>query len=574
MVKFNRIAWRNFLSTGNALNEIRLDAAPTTLIVGENGSGKSTLLDAITFALFGKPFRNINKPQLLNSINQKNLEVEVEFTIGNKVYKVVRGVKPAIFSVYVNGELLNKDASAKDYQNVLETQILKFNYKSFTQIVILGSASFTPFMQLPSAARREVIEDLLDITIFSSMNRVLKEKQAETTTNLINLDGELELSKKKALVIRDYINALQIDKQDKLAQIKAELQKTLDEGARYSDMRLEQNDHIKKLHEALENKSQFDTLMDDIKNQTNRTIDKSNRLAKEIQFYTLNDQCPSCMQEITPNFKVMAIEDRSVKKNKADDDLEKLKIAHEKLQTKINEFHDIAKELSKANNDLAVINTTIQSKTEYVIKLQKEIDAVSTNTDNINEQQEKLKVAAQHIVELMNKRSALNEDKQYQILAHALLKDSGIKTKIIKQYLPIINKLVNKYLQTMDMFVQFELDEEFNEKIRSRHRDEFSYASFSEGEKQRINLALLFAWRTIASLRNTTHTNLLLFDEVLDGSLDSNAVEYFLGLLKELGADMNIFVISHKQDLFVDKFERLLKVEKVGGYSIMGVVDK
>lgn len=569
MVKFQRIAWKNFLSTGNAPNEIQLDATSTTLIVGENGSGKSTLLDAITFALFGKPFRNINKPQLLNSVNQKNLEVEVEFSIGGKKYKVVRGVKPAIFNIYVDDVLLNRDASVKDYQNILETQILKFNYKSFTQIVILGSASFTPFMQLPSGARREVIEDLLDITIFSTMNRVLKDKQASTTTDLINLDNELDLAKKKAMIIKEYINTLEGDKKDKLADLNAELQKTLDEGERYSQIRLDQNAIIDGLLQKLEKKPEFQKLMDDIRQQASRTADRLSRLNKEIQFYSLNDQCPSCLQDLTPDFKARAIEERAERKEKASEDSIKLDNAMQKLEVKLASFETIANELKDANKELATINAIIGSKVAAATKLQADIKKVTDNSDNIDEQRDQLQKAAQNIVGLMERRTFLNEEKQYQILAQSLLKDSGIKTKIIKQYLPIINKLVNKYLQTMDLFIQFELDEEFSETIKSRHRDEFTYASFSEGEKQRINLALLFAWRTIASLRNTTHTNLLLFDEVLDGSLDSTAVEYFLGLLKELGANMNIFVISHKENLFSDKFERTLKVSKVSGYSVI-----
>lgn len=569
MIRFQTIRWRNFLSTGNAWNEIQLNAVPTTLIVGDNGSGKSTILDALCFALFGSAFRNINKPQLLNSINQKDCEVEVDFQIGKREYKVRRGIRPNFFEIYQDGVLLNQDASAKDYQQVLEQQIIKFSKRAFTQIVILGSASFTPFMQLPAGGRREIIEDLLDIKLFSAMNRVLKDKTAALLVELSNLETSLAIAKEQAKTQKKYLDTIKQDKETKINDNKASIKehkaqlKVLDSKAQ--KLRKE----ISELTDSIAKQSTLRSSLRDLEISIAKSTDSVAKYNKDIQFYAINDVCPTCQQDIEPTHKCSIVEKKEIKKAEVETELERATKAADELKQELNKIEKIGQKISDRNSDLSTIDSQIFAAKSFIDKLESEIEKLEANTANITVEQEKMREIAQRVVDAMERRSTLNEEREYHAAAAPLLKDTGFKTKVIKQYLPIINKLVNKYLQAMDLFIQFELDESFNETIKSRHRDEFTYASFSEGEKQRINLALLFAWRAVASLRNTTNTNLLLFDEVLDGSLDATAVEYFLTMVKEIGVKTNIFVITHKQDLFVDKFDRVIKVQKVGGYSIL-----
>ena len=555
MIKFKTIRWKNFLSTGNAFTEIKLDKSFSTLIVGENGSGKSTLLDAITFALFNKPFRNISKPQLVNSINKKNSLVEVEFTIGTKAYIIRRGIAPSVFEIEVDGKLVNQDASVRDYQQYLEENILKLNYKSFTQIVVLGSASFTPFMQLPLAQRREIIEDILDISIFTKMKEVLKNKITELKEKVKLIDGELTLIKEKAKLQEQYIKTLESDKQERISKIEEEIcsiQKTIESLTTIVTANVEE----KKSLSSIESKKQK---VDSLRNEFIRKIKESKI---ELEFYHNNSDCPTCKQEISHEFKV------SMSEEKLDriDELEKAQI---ELSVKWEEINKTYEQYLEINQKIIEVNNSIITNQTILQRFLVEKNNVQSKIGDIEKENKKLKEIAVDALDKNAVRNELKEQQEYQNIAEHLLKDSGIKTKIIRQYLPVINKLVNNYLQAMDFFVQFDLDETFKETIKSRHRDTFSYASFSEGEKQRIDLALIFTWRTIAKMKNSANTNLLLLDEVFDSSLDVNGTDYVMSLLNTIGEDTNVFVISHKGDQLFDKFRSQIKFEKKNNYSVM-----
>ena len=568
MLKFKLIRWKNFLSTGSQFTEVRLDRAPTTLIIGENGAGKSTILDALCFVLFGKAFRNINKAQLINSINQKHTEVQIEFTIGNKDYKVVRGIKPNTFEIYSDGEMINQDADARDYQKYLEDQILKLNYKSFTQVVILGSASFTPFMQLPAAYRREIIEDLLDIRIFTAMNEVWKEKYAEIKLAIGDKESEIDLAKEKAKLQHAYVDKLEIAKEKKTKDTEELINKAGNE--------------IKKLTDNLDTLVvEKDKLLDSISDeksvkQTSKQLEslyvkiseRVNKLQNEIGFYHSNETCPTCNQDLETSFKNDKINQLHKKLHELDTGVLEISTKIKETDQRIEDITNIKDKVADIVSQMAELTSKITAEQNYVKKLIKELNDQTVDEANIDDEKAKLKEIAKHILQLSEEKSKLSEDKHYYDVAGVLLKDTGIKTKIIKQYLPVINKLVNKYLQAMDFFVHFELDETFSETIKSRHRDEFSYASFSEGEKQRIDLALLFAWRAIAKMKNSANTNLLILDEVFDSSLDVNGTDFVMNLLWMLGEDTNCFVISHKDVLF-DKFRSVIKFEKHNNFSQM-----
>ena len=566
MIKFKTVRWANFLSTGSQFTEVNLDRSTTTLIVGENGAGKSTILDAICFALFNKPFRNINKPQLINAINQKQMVVEVEFSIGTKAYKIVRGAKPTIFEIHLNGEILNQDAAAKDYQKYLEENVLKLNYKSFTQIVILGSASFTPFMQLPTSHRREVIEDLLDIKIFSTMNDVLKEKYGSVKSKIQLLDNEIEVGKAKVRVQQDYIKTLEEDKQKKVEDVQKRISEANteisqlssnveDEGKQESDLKSTISDATEKRNARQEMGSLLRKLSERIKTQE-----------KSIEFYNDHDVCPTCSQSLDDTFKSTAKETHTHKIEEIEGAIQSLNNQLQAVSDRLEEIDAVEDKISQHKSNIITLNTKIIANQQYIQKLNAELDAESTERGNIDEEKAALKSLAKEVVECSNQKITLVEERHYLDIAGLLLKDSGIKTKVIKQYLPVINKLVNKFLQAMDFFVSFELDESFNETIKSRHRDEFTYASFSEGEKAKIDLALLFAWRTIARMKNSASTNLLLLDEVFDGSLDINGTDYVMTILNTLGDESNVFIISHKDALF-DKFRSVIRFEKHQNFS-------
>ena len=567
MIKFQKISWKNFLSTGNQPTEILLNRSTSTLIVGENGAGKSTILDAICFALFNKAFRNISKPQLLNSINQKQLIVELEFSIGRKEYRIVRGHKPAVFEIYLDGNFLNQEADSRDYQKFLEESILKLNYKSFTQIVILGSASFTPFMQLPPSHRREIIEDLLDIRIFTSMNQILKDRQSQLKDAIRQIDSEIEVHKERVRIQDEYIKTLEVDRQNR----SREIQDSIDVTAAEIKTAVHQVINIESVvHKLRSQIADEDTQIDKARKLADlqrKMTEKIGKAQTEIAFYHDNDNCPTCQQGLPHELKTDAIAAQNAKMTEIQEALTALSNNITAVQQRLDVIHGISNQISTHNQDIIAHNNGIIAGQKYIQKLQTELATHTETTENIDEEKGKLRGLAREVVIKTQEKTALNEEKYYQEIASSLLKDTGIKTKVIRQYLPAINKLVNKYLHAMDFFVSFELDEAFNETIKSRHRDDFSYASFSEGEKQRIDLALLFTWRTIAKMKNSAATNLLLLDEVFDSSLDNNGTEYLMNVLNTLGEDTNVFVISHKGDQLFDKFRSVVKFEKYQNFS-------
>jgi len=567
MIKFHKISWKNFLSTGNQPTEVLLDRSTTTLIVGENGAGKSTILDAICFALFNKGFRNVSKPQLLNSINQKNLVVDLEFSIGRKDYRIVRGHKPAIFEIYLDGNFLNQEADSRDYQKYLEEHILKLNYKSFTQIVILGSASFTPFMQLPPAHRREIIEDLLDIRIFTSMNQLLKDRQSQLKDSMRQMDADLEVQKERVKLQDEYIKQLVADQQRRGEDLQARIDAAATEidFANSAVIKLEMQ--VSALRETIVDEDNQISKARKLADLQRKMTEKIGKAQNEIAFYHDNDNCPTCRQGLPHEFKSEAIEAQNAKMTEIQEALTELATNIDLVQKRLDDIHAVSNTIASHNQEIIAHNNQIIASQKYIQKLQAEQTSHTDTQDNLEDEKGKLRGLAREVVVKTQERGALNEEKYYQDIASALLKDTGIKTKVIRQYLPAINKLVNKYLQAMDFFVSFELDEAFNETIKSRHRDDFTYASFSEGEKQRIDLALLFTWRTIAKMKNSAATNLLLLDEVFDSSLDANATDYLMNVLNTLGEDTNVFVISHKGDQLFDKFRSVIKFEKVNNFS-------
>lgn len=567
MIVFKRVKWKNLLSTGNAPTEIQLNRTNTTLIVGENGAGKSTILDAICFALFNKGFRDISKPQLLNSINQKNLEVELEFSIGSKDYKVIRGHKPARFEIWLNGEQVNQEADSRDFQKYLEEHILKLNYKSFTQIVILGSASFTPFMQLRPNDRREIIEDLLDIRIFSTMNQLLKEKIRELADRIRNMDGDIQVHKERVRLQDEYIKTLLDDKQKRRDEIQASIDTTNTEIGQNATAVKILEDQIAELKLSIVDEDSVIDKARKLSELQRKMTERIGKIQSDISFYHDNDNCPTCRQGLPHDLKQQNIDDHNNKIAEIQKGLEELESNITSIQQRLDEIHGVSNEIAEHNRSIITHSNAIIAGQKYIQKLQEELNGISDGDANLDEEKNRLRALAKEVITLTGEKAALNEERYYQEICSNLLKDTGIKTKVIRQYLPVINKLVNKYLTAMDFFVSFELDEAFNETIKSRHRDEFTYASFSEGEKQRIDLALVFTWRTIAKMKNSANTNLLLLDEVFDSSLDGNGTEYLMNLLNTLGEETNVFVISHKGDILFDKFRSVIRFEKHQNFS-------
>lgn len=567
MIVFKSVQWKNFLSTGNVPNKVNLNGHATTLIVGKNGEGKSTILDALCFALFGKPFRNIKKNQLVNSINGKNCVVEVELTISNSHYKIIRGVKPNIFDIFLNGDLVNQDAAVKDYQKVLEQQILKLNYKTFTQVVILGSASFVPFMQLPAGQRREVIEDILDIRVFSTMNNILKEKITETKNEMSELETKLRMITEKAKAQQKIIDSLTDTKQQSIKTIQDKItanNKTIVEKSETATSLISQ---ISDLQKDIQNKEAVLKDIDMCKSNISKFTQKDSTIEESIEFFSNNEVCPSCEQGIDHSHKDSIIQ----KLNKSKEDhASKTKLLNEalnKLNGQLQTMTEINDQITDLNITLSTENNAITMLTKLNKELESEISDLNENQGDINSEKNTLKAYAEEALKLNGEKMDITKKRNIQDISSILLRDTGIKTQIIKEYLPAMNKLINMYLSAMDFFVKFELDENFNEIIRSRFRDEFTYASFSEGEKMRIDLAILFTWRQIAKMKNSVNTNLLLLDEIFDSSLDVAGTDYFLSVMDKLGENNNIFVISHKGDVLLDKFQNNIRFEKQNDFS-------
>ena len=557
--------WKNFLSTGNTFTEIQLDQNPSTLVVGENGAGKSTILDALCFVLFNKPFRQISKTQLLNSINQREAEVEVEFTTQNKKIKIIRGIKPNKFEIYVDEVMINQNANAKDYQKHLEQQILKFNYRSFTQVVILGSSTFVPFMQLNSKARREVVEDILDIKIFSLMNLVLKTKVREINTNITDSNYATELTKSKIEIQEKYIEDSK-NNRDTILSEKTNLISTNEEeifANKKKEEELQQSTDT--FLEAMKGEDKVTDKRDKLKDIQFSLKDKHNRNTSLIKFFEENDDCPTCEQHIDEEFKCKSIDEKLLEVRELETGLHKLSDEMDKVNKKVKDFKNLATAIQKNQVEIGKYRSTITQLEKFNATLEAEMKQIK-DKEIAEEDVKKLDKLQEKLYSLDSTSKKLKEELFYYDIARNLLQDTGIKTKIVKQYLPIMNKLINTYLSSMDFFVNFNIDENFNETIKSRFRDDFVYANFSEGEKMRIDLALLFTWRAIAKMKNSTNTNLLILDEIFDSSLDADGTDAFLKILNTFESE-NVFVISHKQDMLFDKFRHTVKFEKTRNFS-------
>jgi DNA repair exonuclease SbcCD ATPase subunit len=564
VIYFKTIRWKNLLSTGNQFTEINLNASEPTLIVGKNGSGKSSLLCSLTFVLFGKPFRNINKPQLLNTITKKDLLVELEFSIGKNEYMIRRGMKPNIFEVYCNNILLNQSAEMRDYQEILEKQILKSNYKTFCQVDILGSASFVPFMQLAAAQRRSVIEDLLDLQVFTTMNTLLKEQIQENTSALLKNDYEKRMNEEMIQMVTNHLNDVRSKSEQYIREKQTAL---LDLNSKYETF----NSSLEEIKQEVQDIS--NTLDDDAKlnKKTNQFRELKTQLEtkqvilkQEIKFFEQHESCPTCNQNISSNLKCESIDSRLLKLNELEASMVLLAEKKKQHDLKITEQETKLSRLEELKNNYKNINYSIKHVQEQINSIKTDIQSVKKDINTTSD----LKIAdlEQRKALIIQDYNSLQEDKKVLSVAASLLKDGGIKTKIINQYIPIINKLINKYLSAMDFFVDFQLNSQFEETIKSRHRDEFSYSSFSEGEKQKIDLALLFTWRAVAKLRNSMSTNLLILDEVMDGSLDTNSLDMLMHILSTISENTSLFVISHREQMN-EKFPNTIRFIKHKNFS-------
>lgn len=566
MITFEKIRFKNFLSYGNHFTEIDFQKSKTTLIVGKNGYGKSTFLDALTFALFGKSFRGINKPQLVNSINEKDCLVEVEFKVGTVDYRVRRGIKPNVFEIYRNGSLLDQSSSAVDQQKWFEQSVLKMNYKSFTQIVIIGSSNFVPFMQLSPAHRREVIEDLLDIKIFSSMNNIIKDKIRVLKEEIKTLDLKKQSLKDKVQMQKDFIEEIENRGKENIDKKKKTITQLLKECDSYIFKNSEVEEKIFSLNKDLEEVSGSKEKLKKLGNLKGKISQKVSTITEEHKFFSNNTVCPTCTQEIDEEFRLNKISEAESKAKELRTGYEELEKAIRDEEIRESHFLRISKEITNLNHEISQNHTRVSGHQRQIRDLESEIQTITEQLENRNSEHEKLKGFEDSLnktfEELSNKKELIN----YHDFAYSLLKDSGVKSKIIKKYLPLINQQINRYLQMMDFYINFTLDEEFNESVQSPIHEDFSYSSFSEGEKSRINLSLLFAWREVAKLKNSVSCNLIIFDEVFDSSLDSTGTEEFLKIIRYVISDANIFVISHKGGL-EDKFESVLQVEKKKNFS-------
>jgi DNA repair exonuclease SbcCD ATPase subunit len=567
MIHFKMIRFKNILSTGNSWTEIPLDNSKSTLILGENGAGKSTMLDAISFALYGKAFRNINKKQLLNSINQKDLQVELAFKIGAKDYNVKRGIKPNVFEIWCNGELLNQDAAARDYQSYLEESILKLNYKSFGQVVVLGSSTFVPFMQLKASERRAVIEDLLDIQIFTVMNTLLKGKVSNNKEEIQEIKYQIDLLKNSIDNAKLHNESIRELKEGEVVKLKEKLKEQIalieDEQAAVETIMGE----VQQMAEGVSDKTGMKKKLQELEKIDGQLSTKLSKLRKDINFYEDHDNCPTCKQGIEHEFKQETIEESTGKITEIEKAQTELDNRLGSVNKRLGEIDDVETEMASKNLEMSEHNANYKMAMNVCKSIKGELTEAEESVEAIDNSE--IKKFEDDMTTYHTKQSQLFDDKEMLSLVASMLKDGGIKTRIIKQYVPVMNKLINKYLAAMDFFVQFELDENFNETIKSRFRDVFTYASFSEGEKLRIDLALLFTWRSVSKLRNSVSTNLLIMDEIMDSSLDNAGTEEFLKIINEITADSNVFIISHKGDQLYEKFDQVIRFEKVKNFSRM-----
>lgn len=568
MIIFKNLKWKNLLSTGNVFTEVSLNTHGQTLIVGENGAGKSTILDALSFALYGKPFRKVNKGQLLNSINNKQLVVECEFSIGNRNYLVRRGIKPTIFEIHLDGTLINQDASSVDYQDVLEKQILKISHKTFSQVVVLGSASFVPFMQLAAQPRRDVIEDLLDIQVFTVMNTLLKDRVSKNKNDLIDNDYKTTNIEDKIEIEKNHLTVLEQNKDDLIKQKTDQIDFYVKLANDVNSQTTAILNEILELQSSISDQEKVRARQEKILTLSRRIDSNYEKLQKETEFFSDHDNCPTCRQGIADEHRLKIVTETGTKLSEIQQGKQKIAEELAVITTRLIEISSVSTTISNKQSVVSTNQIQVATWEKFVNDIKQEVDALIASND-LDTNKDRLKELKRELSTLKETKEKLVNEKAVLDVASILLKDAGIKTKIIKQYVPIINKLINKYLAAMDFFVNFELNENFEETIKSRFRDEFSYASFSEGEKSRIDLALLFTWRAIAKLRNSASTNLLILDEVFDGSLDAQGNEELLKILQTLTEGSNVFVISHKTDAFLDKFERVLRFEKQKNFSRM-----
>ncbi len=568
MIIFKNLKWKNLLSTGNVFTEVSLNTHGQTLIVGENGAGKSTILDALSFALYGKPFRKVNKGQLLNSINNKQLVVECEFSIGNRNYLIRRGIKPSVFEIHLDGTLINQDASSVDYQDVLEKQILKISHKTFSQVVVLGSASFVPFMQLAAQPRRDVIEDLLDIQVFTVMNTLLKDRISKNKNDLIDNDYKTTNTEDKIEIEKNHLSVLEQNKDDLIKQKMTQIEFYVKQ---VNNVNSQTTIILREIAELYDSISDYDTLrkrQEKILTLSQRIDGNFEKLQRETEFFKAHADCPTCRQGIADGHRTKIITETDKKLFEIQQGKQKIAEEVNINVTRLTVISSIQLVISNKQTQVNTNQIQVAAWEKFIEDIDKELNDIVASND-LDTNKDRLKELKRELSTLKETKEKLVNEKAVLDVANILLKDAGIKTKIIKQYVPVINKLINKYLAAMDFFVNFELNENFEESIKSRFRDEFSYASFSEGEKSRIDLALLFTWRAIAKLRNSASTNLLILDEVFDGSLDAQGNEELLKILQTLTEGSNVFVISHKTDAFLDKFERVLRFEKQKNFSRM-----
>ena len=568
MILFEKIRWRNFLSTGNQNTEFNLTKHPTNLVIGTNGAGKSTLLDALTFALFGKPFRRINKPQLINSVNEKDCIVEVEFSIGNTNWKVIRGIKPNIFEIHKNESPLNQSAAALDQQKWLEQNVLKMNYKSFTQIVILGSSTFVPFMQLTATNRREVIEDLLDIRIFSSMNNLIKDKIRGIKEEVKVLELKKESLNDKVGMQNNFIEELENRGKENIKDKEDRIENLLKEENDLMNVNQSKNEELNSTQKKVEQYSGATGKLRKLGDLKGKISNKVATITKEHKFFTENTVCPTCTQPIEEDFRINKVDDAQNKAKELQSGYKELEQAIKEEEDRERQFTFLSKEITSLTHGISKNNTKIAGFQKQIRDLESEIQRITEQLADRNIEHEKLATFTDNLKTTYDDLATRKETINYYDFSYSLLKDGGVKSKIIKKYLPLINQQVNRYLQMMDFYINFTLDEEFNETVKSPIHENFSYSSFSEGEKMRIDLALLFTWREVARMKNSVNTNLLIMDEVFDSSLDGFGTEEFLKIIRYVVKDANIFVISHKESLH-DKFDNVTRFEKIKGFSRM-----
>ena len=562
MIRLKNVRWKNFLATGNRFIEVELDQEPMMLVVGKNGAGKSTLIDAITFSLFGKPFKKINKGQLINSVNEREMVTEIEFSVGTAGWKVRRGIKPALFEIYLNGNLVNQDAKSLDYQKYLEDKVLKLNFKSFTQIVVLGSASFVPFMQLTAHDRRVIIEDILDIGIFSIMRSLLKDRLMTLKEELNDLEYEIKLLQEKIVLQEKYIEEMKAESAQKQKTDLAKIKETEKLIEKLNDEIEEHQERIVTLMKSISDQDKVTIKNQELDKHRSQIRKNLKKLSKDKKFFENNENCPTCKREIEKDFKESKLKDVVINIDSMSSGLDKLETEIEKIHKRIGEISELNQKIQKEELEISRKNSNVQAHNSFITKLSSDIEEMQ----KVKNQTKTIHILNKELDDSKSTRFKYIEQRHYYDILSSILNDTGIKTRIIRKYLPVINNHVNNYLKDMDFFVNFQLDENFQETIKSRHRDDFSYYSFSEGEKKRIDIALLLTWRDIASMRNSVNVNLLILDEIFDASLDQAGMDDLMKLFNIL-KNTNLFIISHKLDVLDDKFPKRILVEKVKNFT-------